>query len=75
MITVTVFLGSSFDNGAEWDDFDFPAVPRIGECIRQPSGVSDKVRDVEYFVNGDGIVRVRVLLPNAAMKDAMPTVV
>ena len=65
MTIVTVFLGSSFDGGTEWDDLDFPAVPRVGEHIRQ-NGRSDAITKVEYYVAPDNKVSVRVLIPSHA---------
>lgn len=62
MIEVTVFLGKSFNEGTEYDTFNFPAVPKTGDVIRQVEGPRQIIKEVEFFLNSDRTASIRVLV-------------
>ena len=62
MIEVTVFLGKSIETGTEWDSFSFPAVPNVGDVVRQPDGPTHVVKEVEFFLGPDRTAGVRIAM-------------
>lgn len=67
MPTVTVFRGpkhKGFDGAEEISDYEFPAVPRVGETVSifdNDRATFEKVVEVNYHAANDGIL-VRVLV-------------
>jgi len=62
MIEVAVFVGESFYDGKEWETFSFPAIPKVGDVIRQVEGPRQTVKEVEFSLREDRTAAVRVLV-------------
>lgn len=76
MPMVKVFRGASFDGGDELGDYEFPAVPRIGETVSlyaDDHATFERVEDVNYHLGTDGTL-VRILIKSSPRDRTMQRV-